>query len=170
MRSILTAIVITLSMLVLDARPVMCQEATTSQASTPATSPAQTSIQQQQSTTPQAAAQKPVQLDERARKIKRTVEKVGVAGKLTLYLKNGEDLYGNVVAIDEESFQITEVDLKRVVTIQYKNIKKVREGHGTREPFTGKRSNWPKGANIALAAGVFFVVIGLPIIALRGTK
>ena len=168
MRSILPAIVITLSLLMLDARPVMCQEASAAQpVASSSGAPAQSSVQQQQNAAPQSAAQKPAQLDERARKIKRIVEKVGVAGKLTLYLKNGEDLYGNVVAIDDESFQITEVDLKRVVTIQYKNVKNVREGYGNKNLF-GQRPNPPKGINIAIAAGLLFIAIGVPLIALRG--
>lgn len=106
----------------------------------------------------------PAQSDVKARKIKRVVEKIGVAGKLTLYLKNGEELYGNVVAYDEESVRITEIDLKQVVTIQYKNIKRVREGYGNPNLFTGKRANPPKGVKTAATVGLLFLVICLPIL------
>src|SRR3712207_3954484 len=79
----------------------------------------------------------PAKLDDRARRVKRTVEKIGVGGRLTLYLKNGDTLYGSVVRYTEEDVQITEVDLKQVLTIQFRNVKKVREDYGKRDLITG---------------------------------
>lgn len=141
MKKILTTTLIIISLLMLNVRVSFCQA---------------------QTTTPK--------LDEKARKIKRVVEKVGVAGKLTLYLKNGEELYGNVVRYDEESVQITEVDLKQLVTVQYVNVKKVRENYGNPDPITGKRHNPSKGIRTGLTVGLLFLAIGLPIIAVASIK
>lgn len=147
MRRIFTATII-VSLLILSARAAICQQSG-----------------------PAAATQtQTAQLDEKARKIKRTVEKIGIAGKLTLYLKNGEELYGNVVRYDEESLQITEIDLKQVVTIQYRNIKKVREGYGNFNLLTGKRTNPPKGVKIGTFIGVLVFALVIPIIAIATAK
>lgn len=150
MRETLTSILIALSLLMIDARPAFCQGASASQSA--------------------GAKMSSVQLDEKARKIKRTVEKIGVAGKLTLYLKNGEELYGNVVSYDEEGLQITEIDLKRVVSVQYRNIKRVREGYGNPNLLTGKRTNPPKGVKVGIIVAALFLALGLPVIALAAAK
>lgn len=174
MRKTLTAILISVSLLMLDARMVVCRESVAAKQSLTAES----SAPQQQSQSAQSgsaakasgAQTSPVQLDERSRKIKRTVEKIGVAGRLTLYLKNGEELYGSVVRYDDESLQIAEVDLKQIVTVQYKNVKKVREDYGRPNILTGKRSNPSKGFKIGIAAAVFAFAIGFPILLLATSK
>jgi hypothetical protein len=175
LRSTLTAILIVISLLMLDVRAGVCQEAATSrQLKTAEVSPPQ----QQQSPTGQSRGTTPgtgqtldAALDDKARKIKRTIEKIGVAGRLTLYLKNGEELYGSVVSYDAESLQIAEIDLKQVVAVQYRNVKKVREGYSNPNPFTGKRTNPPKGVRIGAAlAAVLAVTLVVPIIVLATIK
>lgn len=171
MKNILTTILIIVSLLMLNARTVIGQQrATSNERRTAETSTLQQS-QGGQGTAPSSQGQTtPAKLDDKARKIKRTVEKIGVAGKLTLYLKNGEELYGSVIRYDAESLQIAEVDLKQLVTVQYKNIKKVREDYGSRNLLTGKRSNPPKGFKIGAALGVMFIAIGLPLITIASMK
>jgi hypothetical protein len=154
-KSIFTSILLVVSILMLDARPGICRQQSQSGGNQTATA---------QANVP------PAKLDDRARRVKRTVEKIGVGGRLTLYLKNGDTLYGSVVAYTEEDMQITEVDLKQVLTIQYRNVKKVREDYGKRDLFTGKRSNPPKGIKLGVALGLLFVAIGVPLIAIAGMK
>lgn len=155
-KSIFTSILLVVSILMLDVRPGICGQQSQSEGG--------------QAATTTAASVPPAKLDDRARKVKRTVEKIGVGGRLTLYLKNGDELYGSVVSYTEDGVQITEVDLKQVLTIQYRNVKKVREDYGKRDLLTGKRSNPPKGFKIGVAVGLLFVAVGLPIIALAGMK
>jgi hypothetical protein len=173
-KSIFTSILIAASILMLDVRVGICRVPAPSQQQK-----AEDTSRQQQSPSsggqtqpaPLSATQSPsAKLDDKARKIKRTVEKIGVGGRLTLYLKNGEELYGSVVKLNEEELQITEVDLKQVLTIQYRNVKKVREDYGKRDLFTGKRTNPPRGFKIGVAVGLLFLAIGLPIIAIAGMK
>lgn len=166
MRRVFTAIII-VSLLMLGARAGICQQSSAVQQS-----PTEETRQQSQSvqtSNATAARTQPAQLDEKVQKIRRVVEKIGVGGRLTLYLKNGEDLYGSVVRYDAESVQITEIDLKQVVTIQYKNIKKVREDYGKPNLFTGKRSNPPKGVKYGILIGGL-VLAFLPIIVVLASK
>jgi hypothetical protein len=167
LKNILTAILVVVSLIIMNVRPVVCQEA--------AKPKSEEIPQQQQAQGSQGASSSQRQaqaapLDDKARKIKRMVEKIGVAGRLTLYLKNGENLYGSVVRYDEESVQVAEIDLKQVITIQYRNIKKIREDYAKRDPITGKRSNPPKGIRVGIAVGLLFVAVGLPIIVLASMK
>jgi hypothetical protein len=141
LKNILTTILIVISLLIFNVRTGVCQNTTA-----------------------------PVTLDEKAQKIKRVVQKIGVAGRLTLYLKNDEKLYGSVVSYDEESLQIAEIDLKQVLTIQYRNIKKVREDYGKRDPITGRRSNPSKGVKIGITVGLLFTAIAVPLIAIASMK
>lgn len=172
MRKIFTAICIAASLSMVDVRMVVCQVAGTAQRDPSKIASAGQQAQSEQkgsAATTRAAQLPPVQLDEKSRKIKRTVQKIGVAGRLTLYLKNGEELYGSIVRYDEESLQVAEVDLKQVVTVQYGNVRKVREDYGKPNIFTGKRTNPPKGVRIGVVAAAL-VFAFLPIIALVTIK
>lgn len=171
MSKTLTSIFIAVSLLMLDAHVLFCQQPVAAGQSLTAEASTKEQAQSGNATTSNSApAQSGVPLDEKSQKVKRNVEKIGVAGRLTLYLKNGEELYGSVVSYDAESLKIAEVDLKQVITVQYKNIKKVREGYGNRDLFTGKRVNPPKGVKIGIIVGVIFLAFGLPIIGLAAAK
>jgi sRNA-binding regulator protein Hfq len=172
LKNIFTAMLIVVSLLLLNTRPGICRE----QAQTVERALENSSQTQLQSNQNQGAASSsnagqttPVKLDDKARKVKRMVSKIGVAGRLTLYLRNGEELYGSVVSYDEESLQIAEIDLKQVVTVQYRNVKKVREDYGKRDLLTGKRTNPSKGIKIGVAVGLLFL-IALPIIIVASSK
>jgi hypothetical protein len=167
LKNILTAILIVASLIMLNVRPVVCQEAAKPRSEETVK---QELSQGSQSASPGQRQAQSAPLDDKSRKIKRMVEKIGVAGRLTLYLKNDEKLYGSVVRYDEESVQVAEIDLKQVITIQYRNIKKIREDYGKRDPLTGKRSNPPKGIRVGIAAGLLFLAVGLPIVVLASMK
>jgi len=166
----MTAILVVASLMMLNARPVACQEVAAAKKAEEVSGQEQPQGAQAQTTSSGQRQTQAPPLDDKARKIKRMVEKIGVAGRLTLYLRNDEKLYGSVVRYDAESVEVAEVDLKQVVTIQYRNIKKVREDYGKRDPITGKRSNPPKGIKIGIAAGLLFVAVGLPIVVLASMK
>ena len=100
----------------------------------------------------------------RIEKLKRVVDKVGVGRRLTVFLKNGEDLHGTVSRVGAEDFDVAEVDLKQLITVRYEFVEKVREGYGGINLLTGRRRSLRKGTNIGIFAGVMFVAIGLPLI------
>ncbi|MBD0369274.1 MAG: hypothetical protein ICV60_00355 [Pyrinomonadaceae bacterium] len=171
MKNILTAILVVISLLMLDVRAGICQQSNPAKPSTTGeVSKQPTQSGQGASSNAGQTATAPAPLDDKARKIRRMVQKIGVAGRLTLYLKNGEEFYGSVVSYDEESLRIAEIDLKQVVTVQYRNIKRIREDYGKRDPLTGQRSNPPKGFKIGLSVGLLFVALALPIIVLASAK
>jgi len=65
---------------------------------------------------------------------------MGVGHKITVDVKQGEDLHGAVSKIDEQSFEIVEVDQRQHVTIRYDEVKKVRGVYGDMGAF-GHRPN-----------------------------
>jgi hypothetical protein len=118
----------------------------------------------------QRGSQRPVLSS--AEKIKRAVEEIGVAQKITVILKSGnDDLHGAVTRIGKDEFEVAEVDFQRVITVQYTNVKKIRSGYGRINLFTGRRiSSPPRGVGIAVTVGALFLVIGLPVIVLATIK
>ena len=106
----------------------------------------------------------------RIEKLKRVVNKVGVGHRITVFLKNGEDLHGTVSRVGAEDFDVAEVDLQKLITVRYEFVEKVREGYGGINLFTGKRKSPRKGTEIGIFAGVMFMVIALPLIAISGMK
>lgn len=109
-------------------------------------------------------------MDPAVEKIRREIDKIGIAQKITVFLNNGDTLHGAVTKIDRDEFAVAEVDFQRIFTIQYKDVKKVRSGYGGINLITGKRASPPRWARIAAPIGALFLVIGLPIIILANTK
>ncbi|MEK6300611.1 MAG: hypothetical protein AABO41_07815 [Acidobacteriota bacterium] len=108
--------------------------------------------------------------DPAVEKVRHSVEKTGMAQKITVFLKNGDALHGAVTKIERDEFAIAEVDFQRIFTIQYKDVKKTRSGYGEINLLSGKRVNPPKGAKIAVHVGLLFLIIGLPVIILATAK
>ena len=67
----------------------------------------------------------------KAVKIKQDVEKIGVAGNITVYMPDGHEYYGSVSRAGADDFAVNDIDLKREVTVRYDEVKKVRSGYGT---------------------------------------
>lgn len=114
---------------------------------------------------PKQQAEKPAtrndtaKLDRRVELIKGRLIGLGIASRVTIFLNNGNERYGSIERIDDANFQLAEVDTKQLITITYAEVKKVREGYGNVNQFTGKRWN-PIWAKIAvIAVGVLFAVV-----------
>jgi len=122
-------------------------------------------------TQPQNTARpSPTPPDKHVEKIKRAVQKIKIGSRITVFLNNGDELHGALTLIDADSFQVAEIDLHQVFTLQYKYVKKVRSGYDGINLFTGKRVSHPKGLKIGIFAAVMFVALGLPIIILASAK
>jgi len=105
---------------------------------------------------PGGAQKKSKQADE----IKKKVLAMGIASRVTVVIKNGNEYYGSISVIDDDRFQISEIDLKREVTIEYTDVMKIRSGFGNPNPMNGKR--WRPAwhvATFAIAAGLLLVTI-----------
>jgi len=94
-----------------------------------------------------------------ADKIKSQVKKVGTGGKVTVKLANTREYHGTIKWIDENNFQLDEVDLKQVVVVNYTETKKVYAGYGSKG-FGGKRVN-RHSTLIALGTLAGILAIGL---------
>ena len=79
------------------------------------------------------AAQRPAPVDKQAEKIKRTVNKVAVGQRITVFLKNGDTMHGTLAQVGEDDFQISEVDRRQTFTLRYDEVKQVREALGSDE-------------------------------------
>jgi hypothetical protein len=109
-------------------------------------------------------------VDPAVEKLRREVDRIGIAQKITVFLKNGDALHGAVTKIERDEFAIAEVDFQRIFTDQYKDVKKVRSGYGGINLLTGKRASPPRWVRIAAPIGALFLVIALPIIILANSK
>jgi hypothetical protein len=74
-------------------------------------------------------------------KVKDQVQKFGVTANVTVILPSGKEYYGAISKIESASFEIAEVDLKRTIAFDYKDVKKVRKGYGGWNSVAGKRVN-----------------------------
>jgi hypothetical protein len=74
-------------------------------------------------------------------KVKDQVQKIGVAGDITVILRSGREYYGAITRIEPNSFEIAEVDLKQRLTFDYKDVQKARKGYGGKNYIAGKRVN-----------------------------
>jgi hypothetical protein len=115
-----------------------------------------------ESKTVKTGQSKPTAKEDRAEQIKRKIRGLGLASRVTVQLNNGNERYGSIERIDEDSFQLAEVDLKQVFTVAYNDVRKIREGYGNPNQFTGKRWN-PIWAKIAVTAAIVMFAIVIPL-------
>ena len=110
----------------------------------------------------QPANQSPSKEDQQAEKIKLKVQDLGMSTRITVIMKNGKQYYGSVAQIGDDSFQVLEVDQRQLITIAYKDAKKVWFDYGNPNPFTGRRWN-PKWGRIALLGVIAMIGILIPL-------
>jgi len=100
--------------------------------------------------------------DRRTDEMKWKLRGLGIASRVTIKLNNGNERYGSIERLDEDTFQIAEVDIKQVITVSYNDVKKVREGYGNPNQFTGKRWN-PIWAKISVTALIVLFAVVVPL-------
>ena len=99
-----------------------------------------------------------VTLDRQAQNIKHQVEKLGVGHKITVVLNTGGEQSGTISKIENESFQINEVDKKHEVTVRYNETKKVYKDYYHKDLMLGRN---PRKHQIVLVSILSFVAVGL---------
>src|SRR5258705_11076921 len=87
---------------------------------------------------PQTANSSP-QVDKQLQKIKSELRKIGIGGTVTLFMKNSDEFHGTISQLDDDSLQIAEVDRRATFTVKLADIRKVRQGLGYVNVFTGRR-------------------------------
>jgi len=72
--------------------------------------------------------------DKSVAKIKAKVEKIDVRADLTIGMANRRTHQGFGTKIDDDSFEITEVDLNAMLTIRYEVVKSIESGYSEKGP------------------------------------
>jgi hypothetical protein len=72
-------------------------------------------------------------------KVKDRVQTIGVGEDVTVMLSSGLEYYGSISKIEPDSFEIDEIDLRQMVSIDYADVKKVEKGYGKMDSSSGKR-------------------------------
>lgn len=123
--------------------------------------------QDQTVTKPHAQAgqkQQPAPSEKQTEKVMHDVFNVGVGQRMTVFLRNGDTLHGTLAQIREETFEVSEVDMRQTLTVRYDEVKKIRSGYGGVNLFTGKTTNAPpRGVRIALFSALA-TLLAIPII------
>jgi hypothetical protein len=97
-----------------------------------------------------------------ADRIRSQVENLPVGGRLTVNMLDGNQYCGNLHSIEAGSFSIREVDLKKVLTLRYEEVQRIRKDYG-RKGFGGRRVH-PRTNRIAalvILGGLLVLVIAL---------
>jgi hypothetical protein len=109
---------------------------------------------------PQARGQQPQASTAQTDKIAAKIMKIGIRSNVTVKLYNGKTLHGFVNRIEDQQFEISEVDLKTTLVIRYDQVKKVESGYGPKG-LLGNRVG-KKGRRIGTIIG--FAALAVPLI------
>ena len=96
-------------------------------------------------------------------KIESKIRKIGIRADVTVKLHNDKTYHGFINRIDEEQFEMSEVDLKTSVVIRYDEVRKVESGYGQKGPLGNRVGK--KGRRIGLIIGLAAIAIPLIIAA-----
>jgi len=96
--------------------------------------------------------------DKQTAKIKAKVEKIGIRGDLTVGLGNGKTYHGFVTRIDDELFEMTDVDLKTSATIRYDEVKNIESGYGEKGPLGNRVGKKKRRIGMLIGLAVALIV------------
>jgi hypothetical protein len=108
---------------------------------------------QQPGPKPQSAAQRD--------KMESKIRKIGIRSNVTVKLYNGKTYHGFINRIDDEEFEIGEIDLKTSIVVRFDQVKKVESGYGPKGPLGNRVGK--NGRRIGTIFGL--AVLAIPIIA-----
>ncbi|MCI0390072.1 MAG: hypothetical protein MOB07_15080 [Acidobacteria bacterium] len=117
---------------------------------------------------PAGLGQSPPATPAQAAKIKAAVEKIGVAGDITVESLSGERYHGAITEIEAGRFELAEVDLQQKVSLRYDEVKKVSKGYGRKKNIHGQRI--PPRRSRIVAIAVLGGLFGLLLFGALGTK
>ena len=107
---------------------------------------------QQPQPTPQGPSAKTIKIESKIRRI-------GIRADATVKLLSGKTYHGFINRIDDEEFEMSEVDLKTNVVVRYDQVKKVESGYGNKGPLGNRVGK--KGRRIGLIIGLAAIAIPL---------
>ena len=94
-------------------------------------------------------------------KIESKIRRIGIRADITVKLFNGKTFHGFINRIDDQEFEMSEVDLKTNILVRYDEVRKVESGYGEKGPLGNRVSKKTRriGTIIALVATVVIPVI-----------
>ena len=116
---------------------------------------AQTHAQQPQPTPQGSSAQ--------TDKIESKIRKIGIRADVTVKLYRGKTYHGFINRIDEQQFEMSDVDLKTSVVIRYDEVRKVESGYGNKGPLGNRVGK--KGRRIGTIIGLAALAIPFILVA-----
>ena len=90
----------------------------------------------------------PANSSKKQQKLKNKVENIGVGGKITVVKTNKQKLFGTVIGISNDEFEMKEIDLKTNLKINYSDLKSVYKGDGEKKSIHRKKTK--SAARLAL--------------------
>jgi hypothetical protein len=96
-------------------------------------------------------------------KIESKIRKIGIRADVTVKLNNGKTYHGFINRIDDEEFEMGEVDLKTSIVVRYDQVKKVESGYGAKGPLGNRVGK--KGRRIGTIISVAALVIPFILVA-----
>lgn len=112
---------------------------------------------------PQARAQQPQGSTAQTDKIAAKIMKIGIRADVTVKLYNRKTLHGFINRIEDQQFEISEVDLKTSLVIRYDEVKKVETGYGPKNLLGNRVSK--KGRRIGTIIGIAALAVPLIVVA-----
>lgn len=106
--------------------------------------------------------------DQQVETIKRQVEKFGVRKKVTVVTLDNKNLFGRILNIEADYFDLDEINSKQLVRVRFDQVKKVKKGLGNLNAFTGKRVNPPN--QFIVGAIVIGAIVGLGVLVASQAK
>jgi len=91
------------------------------------------------------------------------IMKIGIRADVTVKLYNGKTYHGFINRIEDQEFEISEVDLKTSLVIRYDQVKKVETGYGPKNLLGHRVSK--KGRRIGTIIGVAALAVPLIVVA-----
>ena len=113
---------------------------------------------QQPQPTPQGSSAQTVKIESKIRKI-------GIRSDITVKLLNGKTYHGFINRIEDQEFEMSEVDLKTNVVVRYDQVKKVESGYGNKGPLGNRVGK--KGRRIGTIIGL--AALAIPFILVAAT-
>lgn len=99
-------------------------------------------------------------------KLKKKINDIGIGGKITVIKLDERKFFGKITGIEDDAFQISDVDSGQTIVFKYAELKKVQKGDGERNAFTGKRNNPSAKRGLLFGAAIFGTLIVLIVIGL----
>ena|SRR5690349_2454873 len=112
---------------------------------------------------PQARAQQSKASTDKTDKIAAKIMKIGIREDVTVKLYNGKTLHGFINRIEDQEFEISEVDLKTSLVIRYNEVKRVESGYGPKNLLGNCISK--KGRRIGTIIGIAALAVPFVIVA-----